>query len=294
MHPSFPPLHMSRATALAIASLNLMAAAPAMAALSGQVLGGGAPIALSTVTLWSASAGAPKQLAQVRSGADGRFAFGSARAPDKDAVWYLVAQGGQPTANKAAGNNPAIAMMTVLGSKPPARVTINEFTTIASVWTHNQVIDGKVIKGSLAGPAHHRRQCTQLCRSRHGRLGHDHSGSAQQQRRRRQWLISRRSPACSPAAPRRSLPMPARSCSPRSDHTRRGGADRHVGSRRGHCPEPCASGGQDLRTAGSVLPGATRQENARHAFPALPDIRTKCLGVSAEVRRGRLLAAAAS
>ena len=38
--------------------------------------------------------------------------------------------------------------MTVLGSTPPAKVTINEFTTIASVWTHNQFIDGTAIKGS--------------------------------------------------------------------------------------------------------------------------------------------------
>ena len=35
----------------------------------------------------------------------------------------------------------------MLGNKPPAEVTINEFTTIASVWTHNQFIDGTTIKG---------------------------------------------------------------------------------------------------------------------------------------------------
>jgi hypothetical protein len=59
-----------------------------------------------------------------------------------------VVRGGQIEAHKAVGDNPAIALMTVLGSKPPARVTINEFTTIASVWTHNQFIDGTAIKGS--------------------------------------------------------------------------------------------------------------------------------------------------
>jgi len=41
--------------------------------LDGQVLGGGAPIANSTVTLWAAGDRAPKQLGQARSGADGRF-----------------------------------------------------------------------------------------------------------------------------------------------------------------------------------------------------------------------------
>ena len=37
--------------------------------------------------------------------------------------------------------------MTVLGNKPPARVTINEMTTVASVWTHNQFINGTAIQG---------------------------------------------------------------------------------------------------------------------------------------------------
>jgi hypothetical protein len=59
---------------------------------------------------------------------------------------YLVAQGGQSAANKAAGNNPAIGLITVLGSKAPATVTINEMTTIASVWTHNQFINGEAIQ----------------------------------------------------------------------------------------------------------------------------------------------------
>src|SRR5262249_30144693 len=41
--------------------------------LRGQVLGGGAPIANSTVTAFAASAGDPQQLGQARTGADGRF-----------------------------------------------------------------------------------------------------------------------------------------------------------------------------------------------------------------------------
>ncbi len=38
--------------------------------------------------------------------------------------------------------------MAALGNQPPARVTVNEFTTIATVWTHNQFIDGTTIAGS--------------------------------------------------------------------------------------------------------------------------------------------------
>jgi len=123
------------------------AAADAVGQIRGQVLGGGAPVANSTVTLWAASAGAPKQLAQARTGADGRFTL-NAGAPGKDSSLYLIAKGGTPVANKAGGDNPAVSLMLVVGSRAPARVAINEMTTIASVITHNQYIDGNAIKGS--------------------------------------------------------------------------------------------------------------------------------------------------
>src|SRR5262245_34090345 len=115
--------------------------------LQGQVLGGGAPIANSTVTLWAASAGEPKQLRQIRTGADGRFAFATPAAAGDNTSLYLTAAGGVPAANKDGGNNPAIALMTVLGSSPPASVTINEMTTVASVWTNAQFLDGTALKG---------------------------------------------------------------------------------------------------------------------------------------------------
>ena len=135
-----------RATALAAAiasGRNLCVAAP----INGQVLGGGTPIAGSTVTLWAASAGAPKSLAQATTGADGRFALPAPDAPDAGASLYLIAKGGRSAADKGTGPNDAIALMTVLGGRAPAKVTINEMTTVASVWTHNQFIDGTAIKG---------------------------------------------------------------------------------------------------------------------------------------------------
>jgi hypothetical protein len=36
-------------------------------------------------------------------------------------------------------------------SNPPSNVTVNEFTTVASVWTHNQFLDGTAIKGHALG-----------------------------------------------------------------------------------------------------------------------------------------------
>ena len=89
--------------------------------LAGSIQGAGQPIAGSTVTLFAANADTPKQLAQARSGADGRFSMTLPGSLAADSSLYLVAQGGQSTANQTAGNNPAIALMTVLGSKPPAR-----------------------------------------------------------------------------------------------------------------------------------------------------------------------------
>ena len=131
----------------------LLLAGPAVAAerLAGQVLGGGAPIVKSTVTLWAAGAGDPKQMATAQTNADGRFELSPGAAPSKDAILYLVAKGGQPSANKTAGDNPAIALMAVLGSKRPPKVVVNEFTTVASVWTNAQFLDGTTLKGHALG-----------------------------------------------------------------------------------------------------------------------------------------------
>jgi len=129
--------------------VGLLSTAPVFAAnaIEGQVIGAGGPIAGSTVTLWAASADPPKQLAQARTGADGRFALD---ADGGGAILYLVAKGGSPAA-KAGGDNPAIALLTVIGSEPPANVVIDEMTTVASVSTHNQFIDGTAIKGPTLG-----------------------------------------------------------------------------------------------------------------------------------------------
>ena len=136
----------AKLTLAAVAVSAMFLATRAFAAdIKGQVMGGGAPIAQSTVILWAASAGTPKQLSQTNTDANGNFSVHGAAAPD--ASLYLVATGGVSAANKAAGNNPAIALLAVVGSKPQAKVTINEMTTIASVVTHTQFIVGNWITG---------------------------------------------------------------------------------------------------------------------------------------------------
>jgi hypothetical protein len=145
----------------------IAASASAADSIKGQVLGGGVPIAKSTVTLWQASADAPKQIAQTKTGDDGRFELsvevGSAIAAGRrssasptvstasDTIFYLVASGGESKADRTGGDNPAIALMTVVGSKPPASTVINEFTTVASVWTNAQFLNGTAIQGPPLG-----------------------------------------------------------------------------------------------------------------------------------------------
>ncbi len=126
--------HNRRLTLTALAVFGLLHVAQALAAdsINGQVLGAGAPISNSTVTLWAASAGAPKQLAQTSTGADRRFALNSIGAPGTDVSIYLIAKGGTPAANKAKGDNPAIALMTVLGSNLPAAAPARTITVCFS------------------------------------------------------------------------------------------------------------------------------------------------------------------
>jgi hypothetical protein len=140
------------AWAVVLSALAASSSAPVFAAeIEGQVLGAGAPIAKSTVTLWSASAAAPRQLGQTQTGDDGRFTISFESSSGPDAISYLLAKGGEPAARKGSGDNPAIALLSVIGSKPPGHVTIDEFTTVASVWTHAQFLDGTGIRGHALG-----------------------------------------------------------------------------------------------------------------------------------------------
>src|SRR5262245_6220413 len=137
------------AAILALVSAVFCATAAA-ASIAGQVLGGGAPIAHSTVTLFAASAGNPQRLGRARTGADGRFSMSTPSGP-AGSILYLVAQGGRSVTNPSSADNQAIALIASVGAQPPARVTINEMTTVATVWTHNQFIDGTTIKGHTLG-----------------------------------------------------------------------------------------------------------------------------------------------
>src|SRR5215468_2287041 len=135
------------ATLLSSGLLGSTCIPAAAVSIDGQVQAAGGAVAGSNVTLWAGSAGEPRQLAQARTGADGRFSLHTDETSGGDVTLYVVAKGGEATVGKGTGDNPAITFLTVLGNKAPTGVTINEMTTVASVWTHAQFLDGTAIKG---------------------------------------------------------------------------------------------------------------------------------------------------
>ena len=136
---------------LTVGWLGLCGPAVAAVRIGGQVQVAGGPVASSTVTLWAASVGEPKQLDQTKTGADGRFGLSTAETPGKDIVLYVVAEGGVATVEQGGGDNPAIALLTMLGNAPPAEVVVNELTTVASTFTAARFIDGEAISGNPLG-----------------------------------------------------------------------------------------------------------------------------------------------
>jgi len=67
------------------------ACAPSEAAarLEGQVQAGGGAVANSTVTLWAASTGEPRQIGQTRTSSDGRFTLDSGETVGADVISYM-------------------------------------------------------------------------------------------------------------------------------------------------------------------------------------------------------------
>ena len=142
------------ATTLLTAAILLSgtySATSAAVRIEGQVQAGGGALAGSTVTLYAAGADAPTRLAEVQTDADGHFVLATDQTPGGEPIFYLVARGGVPAVNKAGGNNPAIELLTVVGNQPPAKVTINEMTTVASAFTAARFIQGESISGNPLG-----------------------------------------------------------------------------------------------------------------------------------------------
>jgi hypothetical protein len=129
------------------------AISPAAAAvrIDGQVQIGGGAVAGSMVSMWAASADAPARLAQAQTDAGGRFSLSADTTPSGASSFYLVANGGIPEINRAAGDNKGLDHLAVFGGDPPPKVVVNELTTVASAFTNARFIRGESISGSPLG-----------------------------------------------------------------------------------------------------------------------------------------------
>jgi hypothetical protein len=119
----------------------------------GRVEGAGKPIVDASVTLWAAGTGAPRKLGEARTNTDGGFELTASAESESSsaAVLYLLAEGGAIAMRTGTAANPALELMTILREMPRDPVTINELTTVASVWTAAQFLDGTSLSGNPLG-----------------------------------------------------------------------------------------------------------------------------------------------
>ncbi len=140
--------HFSTRLALATAVTLVGSATLADERIEGRVEIGGAPVAGAEVTVWLAGTDAPRMLVSAVTDSQGAFTLGFAEGSDDGGALYLVARGGEADSAAGTGPNAANSLMALLGNEPPATVTINELTTVASAWTAAQLLDGDDLRGS--------------------------------------------------------------------------------------------------------------------------------------------------
>ena len=126
-------------------------------ALKGKVMGGQQPISGATIQLYGAgstgygSASTPLVSSTVTTGADGSFNIaGDYTCTSGSQLTYLTATQG----NTGSGNNANLALMAALGPcsglSSIGFVTINEVTTVGSVWALSAFMTGLTNVGSSA------------------------------------------------------------------------------------------------------------------------------------------------
>lgn len=144
-------LPIAKRTALTVATTLIAFSAVAQERLAGQVVVGGSPISGAVVTAWQAGSDASRQLASGTTDQQGTFALSISDSVGDDAVIYLVAEGGEAASSTGSGPNAATTLMALIGSASATNVTINELTTIASVWAAAQFLDGTEMRGNATG-----------------------------------------------------------------------------------------------------------------------------------------------
>jgi GH35 family endo-1,4-beta-xylanase len=126
----------------------------------GLVHGGQQPVGGASIQLYAAGTGGVGSAAQpllakpAISGSDGGFSLtGLYTCPSPTAEVYIVAQGGDPMGSSGVSNS-AIALMTMLGPcgglTANTYISINEVTTIASIWPVASYMTSVTAMGSAA------------------------------------------------------------------------------------------------------------------------------------------------
>lgn len=138
-----PPASSSSSSASSSSSVSsTSSSAPASMSLSGHIESGAQPVSGAKVTVFAAGSqgygSGDSALGTASSDGSGSWNAGFT-CPSGDAQIYVVAQGG----NAGQGDNSALALSAALGacSSLPAAVTLNEVTTVASVYALNAFLD---------------------------------------------------------------------------------------------------------------------------------------------------------
>ncbi|WP_160152325.1 hypothetical protein [Microbulbifer sp. ALW1] len=136
---------------LAITLLGLSATSVLAETIQGRVQAATKPISGAEVTLWRAGSGHPSKLAQTKTDNEGRFTLSPDAAGGAAGVLYLTSSGGIAQTAESPQANTALQFLAILGTSPPKSVTLNERTTVASVWTAAVFLKDQILTGHLQG-----------------------------------------------------------------------------------------------------------------------------------------------
>jgi sugar lactone lactonase YvrE len=150
----------------ALVAIAGLAADAQAAQLSGRVVAGSRPVDAARVTLYASGASAAAQLASATTDSRGTFRL-SYTSPRRGAVVYAIASGGRMPARRA------LRFMAVAdpADGSPRRLTLNELTTVASVYSLSRFLHGVKLTGPSPGLPNAAATVPSLVRPATGKVG---------------------------------------------------------------------------------------------------------------------------
>jgi hypothetical protein len=149
-----------------LAAIAVLVPAANAAQLSGRVLAGDRPVAASQVRLYAAAAASAARLGSATTNSRGGFKV-SYTSPRRASVLYAVASGRGTPARRA------LRLMAVAdpAAASPRRLTINELTTVAAVYSLSWFLHGVRLTGPAPGLQNAAATVPSLVRPATGRIG---------------------------------------------------------------------------------------------------------------------------